>query len=178
MAKKYVLANGATLHTQEGSTEFQIAGSTGLLYSQGKPVYQSDSTAYNPFTVESIATGSSENATLLAYGVSDITAVAGANSSALTVNLAAPITGVLKHIIVTSTADLAGNMNVVLTGATLRLPTSDAGFAWISMSTLGTRQSLSLIGLSTAIWGLISAESSGGIFSAAAGIRATTVFSS
>jgi hypothetical protein len=178
MGKRYVFSNGATVYAQKNSTEFQVIGSTGLLYSQEKPVYMPDSTAYNPFAVESIATGSSEGATLTPYGISDITAVAGVNSSALNVTLSAPITGALKYINVHSTADLVGNMNIILSGATLQMASSDAGFGFISMSTLGTMQALTLAGLSTAKWGLVSAESTGGVFSAAAGIRASTALSS
>ena len=178
MGKKYTLASGASLYAQANSTEFQIANSTGLLYSQEKPIFMPNSTVFNPYAVEAIATGSSEGSTLTAYGVSMITAVAGANSSALTVNLAAPITGVQKTLVVSSTADLGGNLNVSLGSASLQMATSDAGFSFITFSTLGTMQSLSLVGLSTAKWGLIAANSTGGVWGAATGIRATTALSS
>jgi hypothetical protein len=179
MGKSYVLSNGASLYAQEGSTEFKIAGSTGLLYSQGRPVFTPDSTVFNPYVAETIAAGSSQGETMKSYGVSVINAVAGANSSALTTYIQAPIIGVRKTILVNSTADLVGNLNVDLgSGVSMVRNTSDAAFRFISFSTLGTHQSLDLIGVTTAKWGFVSCFSTGGVWDAAAGIRATTAFSS
>lgn len=179
MGRKYVLSNGADLYAQTNSTEFKIAGSTGLLYSQGRPVFTPDSTAFNPYSAETIAAGSSQGETMKAYGVSVINAVAGVNSSALTTYIQAPLIGVRKTILVNSTADLAGNLNVDLgAGISMVRNSSDAAFRYISFSTLGTHQSLDLIGVTTATWGFVSCFSTGGVWDAATGIRATTAFSS
>ena len=169
MGKRYTLANGADLYRQSNNIEYPIVTSTGLVYSQGVPINY----------YESVLTGSTEGSTMTAYGVTRIVATAGAASSALTVYLGLPIPGVPKTLVVESTADLVGNLNVDLSSdATLAMGTSNAGFRYITFSTLGDIQSLSLMGLTTAQWAVTATISTGGAFGSAAGIRATTALSS
>lgn len=169
MGKKYTLANGASLYAQNNSTEFQIAGSTGLLYSQGVPL------SY----YESVTAGSSEGSTMVPYGVTKIVATVGSNSSALTCYLGVPIPGVMKTIVVESTAALTGTLNVDLgANVTLAAGTSNIQSRYLVFSTAGEMQSATLIGFTTAKWGLVAANSTIGNFGVAGAITASSSFSS
>jgi hypothetical protein len=174
MGKKYVTANGADIYTQKNSTEFQIANSTGLLYSQGKPIYMPDSTAFNPYYVETVVTGSSENPTLTPYGMTLVNALAGVNSSALTINLPSPITGVEKTVVVNSTAAIGAHLHMNLGTASIQFCSSDANFSYIKFSSAGQYQSITLKGMSTSKWAVLASESTVGNFGI--GITATTIF--
>ena len=169
MGQQYRLSRNAELHVQNDSTSIKIADSSGLLYSQSVPINYYDTTTI----------GSSENPTLVAYGVTKITALAGVNSSALNISLSAPIPGVMKTIILESTAALVGNPNIDL-GASVTVAggTSNANYRYISMSTIGEMQSLTLIGLTTTKWGVIAAESTVGNFGVGDSIRPTTIATS
>lgn len=104
MGRKYTLANGASLYAQANSTEFQIANSTGLLYSNGIPqnYFEDASTAAN----------------LKAYGISFLQ-FSTAATTIKKYTLDAPIKGAVKELILASSAAVAGSsdVTVVTTGS-------------------------------------------------------------
>jgi hypothetical protein len=179
MGKKYILGNGATLNTQNGSTEFKIAGSTGLLYSQEKPVFMPASTVFNPYYVETLtaSSGGVTPSTATAYGVTLINCAAGdLSTSPRLITLAAPITGVEKTIVFGSTAAYINTLDVDLGGdAGVAHITGSTTARFIAFSSLATEyQTVTLVGLSTALWGVKSVDSTVGGFGVATGIRSAT----
>lgn len=141
MAQKTVLAGGCPLYTKNGSTEFQIASATGLLYSDGNPLGR-------------IETGSTAS-NLVADGVSFLDYSSAAN----TYTLDAPVTGVIKSLVLDSTlvADSTAIAISVYTGSTAILiydnSTAIAPKLYVNfLPPLGTIQ---LVGLSTIAWGVM-----------------------
>lgn len=180
MAKKYTLADGAILNTQEGSTEFKIAGSSGLLYSEEKPIFMADSTVYDPYYVETITLTSAglSVSTAPAYGVTYIqtnTTGGDFSTSPHSLTLAAPIPGVKKTLILGTTAAAVNTLDVTLDGATV-ITSSGVTAAYIAFSSLATdTQVVEMIGVSSALWGVLGVESTYYTFGVAAGIRGTTI---
>lgn len=101
MGKKYVLANGASLYAQNGSTEFEIIGSTGLVKSNGIPqnYFEDGSTAAN----------------LKAYGIS-LLAASTAAGTMKKYTLDAPVKGAVKELILQSTVAPMGSSDATQVG--------------------------------------------------------------
>lgn len=168
---------GTTLaNTFIGSTGQQVFDTKGRLYQGGRAIFSTDGAkaSYMPEYFENILATSSNvltPTTMTAYGVSCIMTTGVATSGVGLAYLAAPIIGVEKTIMLGSTVagwilDVALSTNVQLAGTT---------GAFIGFSTLGTKyQSVTLIGLTTAMWGVKSVNSTVGGFDAATGIRQLT----
>lgn len=144
MGRDYKLANGGKLYTQANSTEFQIAGSTGLLYSNGIPqnYFEDGTTAAN----------------LKAYGVSFLTQSTA--QSMKTYTLDAPIKGTVKELVLQSTIAPLGSSD------TAQVATGSSDIDIISFGTTAVAIDLTniamqtpytyvrLIGVSTSRWAL------------------------
>lgn len=170
--------------TFQGSTDHKVFNQKGQLFQGGKPMFSTDGLFLQGTTVESTnmvqpvsysTAGVPSSSTLNAFGVSYIYPSTAASTSPVNVALSAPIPGVDKTIIYGSTAGQMCNINL---GSVGLLGTSDwdaPGPRWIFFSTLGTQsQAVNLIGLSTALWGLKSIDSTVGVFGVATGIRTST----
>ena len=177
------MGNGADLYTQEASTEFKVVGSTGnimfgtlykgnstastdlvisssgLLYSQGVP------TNY----VETLVLSSVgfDISTATPYGITYITANSTAggdfSTSVRLLTLGAPITGVEKTIIFDTTAAAINTLDVSVStdvGIMSASATTNLVLAFSSLATLP--QVVTMVGLSTAIWGVMNIESTVG----------------
>jgi hypothetical protein len=138
---KNVFAGGSTTFTKNGSTEFRIASSTGLLYSNGNPIGRSEtgSTATN-LTADGVS--------FLAY-----------SSAANTYTLDAPVTGVIKSLVLGTTlvADSTAIAISVYTGSTAIhiLDNSTAIALKLYANFLPPMGSIQLVGLSTILWGVL-----------------------
>ena len=169
MGKRYTLANDAILNTQKGSTEFKIADSTGLLYSNNAPI--------NYYETIAFTSGGLSASTTPPYGVTRVTngfaTASEASSSIRTLTVAAPLPGVSKTITVATTAASLCKLDVSLSGATIE---ASSGFNFIAFSSLGeAMQSVTLRGLSTNAWAVEAVNSTLLFFGAATGIRGTTI---
>jgi hypothetical protein len=168
---------GTTLaNTFIGSTDQKIFDTKGRLYQGGKAVFSSDG-AINSYMANYLENVSYTTAyaltpsTFTAYGVTVI-GTSGVATSAIGLGyLAAPIIGVEKTIILKSTRaanllDISVSTNVLIDGTT---------GSFIGFSSLGTAyQAITLIGLTTAMWGVKSVNSTVGGWNAATGIRQLT----
>ena len=138
------------MYTQNNSTEFQIAGSTGLLYSNGIPqnYFENGSTAAN----------------LKAYGLSFL-AFSTAAQTIKKYTLDAPITGAVKELLLASSAAVAESSDVtVVTTGSSDIDILSFGTAAIAtdLHTIAMQQPCSyarLIGVSTARWAITDFQS-------------------
>lgn len=163
---KNVFADNSTVFVKNGTTEFRVIGSTGLLYSNGTPL--------NYVEILNWSSGGVTPSTATAYGVTYISMTGGdPSTSPRTVTLASPIPGVEKTIILDSTAAYVNTIDVDL-GAGVGVDGSTTN-RYIAFSTLATvQQTVNLVGLTTALWGVKSADTTSGSFGVAAGIRSGT----
>jgi hypothetical protein len=150
MGRKYTLANGASLYAQNGSTEFQLSNSTGLLYSNGIP--------QNYFEDASTATN------LKPYGLS----LLDASTAATTIKkytLDAPIKGAVKELLLASTLALAGSSDttIVYTGSSdIHILSYGTTLLTPDYKSITMPQPVSyarLVGLSTARWAMLAFQS-------------------
>lgn len=95
-------------------------------------------------TISSTAAGQ----TLAAYGASIISATNASTDSALAMTLAAPIPGVEKFLVQTSSST-AGYAITAAGGAQF---VSSGSSANVTLTSLGANQSMTLVGLSTAVY--------------------------
>ena len=113
--------------------------------------------------------------TATAYGVTfiDSDSTGGVSSSSpATLTLAAPITGVKKTIIFDTTLASTNSLDIALSGATI---IGTSGDSYILFSSLAeVTQSITLIGITTALWGVESVNSTLLFYGAATGIRGAT----
>jgi hypothetical protein len=156
---------GTTLSTTyHGSSDYKLFGTDGSFYLRHK------------FETLTWSSSGLDVSTMGAYGIARIvtsTASDGPSTSPATVTLAAPIVGCEKTIIQETTAAYVNTIDIDL-GANVRVQGTSDG-RYIAFSSLaGDHQSITLIGLSTAKWGVKSVDSTLGGFGAATGIRATT----
>lgn len=150
MGKKYVLANGASMYAQNGSTEFQIANSTGLLYSNAIPqnYFEDGSTAAN----------------LKAYGISLLQASTAAGTMKK-YTLDAPIKGAVKELILQSTVAPMGSSDAtqVMTGSSnidiISFNTTVIAVDYRTMAMQTPYTYARLVGVSTSRWALTNFES-------------------
>lgn len=170
--------NDLIVKDSSGSTSL-IASATGLLYSEGVPIFMPStaSTNFDPYRLETISwsSGGLDVSTATPYGITFIDANSAAgdpSTSPATLTLAAPLPGVKKTIIIDTTVAYINTIDVALSGATL---IGTSGDNYIAFSSLGTAtQSVSLIGITTALWGVESCNSTLLFFGAATGIRSAT----
>ena len=169
---------GTTLaNTFIGSSDQKIFDTKGRLWQGGKIAFSSagalNSYLANYFETISVSTAMALTpSTLAAYGVSFIKPTSAIPTSGVgRAYLPAPIIGVEKTIVLASTA--AGWLLDVDLTTDVGLGGSSGTF--IGFSSLGTRyQAVTLIGLTTAMWGVKSVNSTVGGFDAATGIRQLT----
>jgi len=137
----------------------------------------SGKTIVNAIETLTASSGGVTPSTMTAYGIARVNvAVGDPSTSPLLASLAAPIAGVEKTIIFATTVAYVNTLDVDLgigVGVAHLTNTTDARF--IGFSTLATEwQAVTLIGLSTALWGVKSVDSTVGGFGTAAGIRSLT----
>ena len=130
-------------------------------------------------TVETLtaSSGGVSPSSMVNYGVSLIAVAAGdPSTSPLLAYLAPPLTGVEKTIIFATTVAYINTLDVDLgIGVGVGHLTGTTSARFIAFSSLAAEyQTVNLIGLSTALWGVISVDSTVGGFGAAAGIRSLT----
>lgn len=146
-----------------GSTDYPIATSDGLLV----PKYKRDDIVWS--------SGGLDVSTMSNSGITRIYSTGGGDpsTSPVVITLAAPVSGCEKTIHLESTAAFVNTVDVDC-GSGVRISGSSDG-RWISFSSLATiPQSITLQGLSTALWGVKCVNSTVGSFSLATGIRAST----
>lgn len=154
---------GSTLSTSfHGSTDHKLFGPNGAFYLR--------------HNVETLSWSSSglDVSTMIPYGITRINMGGTDPSTSPTLaTLAAPVAGCEKTIVLESTAAYVNSVDVDL-GANVRVNGSSDG-RFIAFSSLAAdHQAVTLIGLSTALWGVKSVNSTLGGFGVASGIRATT----
>lgn len=155
---------GSTLSTSyHGSTDHKLFSPNGQFYIR------------HQFETLTWSSSGLDVSTMTPYGICRIISTGGdPSTSPATVTLAAPVIGCEKTIIQETTAAYVNTIDIDL-GANNRVQgTSDARFIAFS-SLAGDHQSITLIGLTTAKWGVKSVDSTLGGFGVATGIRATTV---
>lgn len=152
---------GSTLSTTYKS-QYQMFGPNGRFYIR----HQYEEIAWSSLGVTP--------STMTRFGIANVKAGVGdPSTSPGLLYLAAPEIGCEKTIVVGSTAAYVNTIDVDL-GAGVRVQGSSDG-RFIAFSSLaGDYQSLTLVGLSTALWA-VKAINSTALFNAATGIRATTV---
>lgn len=185
---KNVFADNSTVFVKNGTTEFRVIGSTGDIYAGAVYVGNSsaikaigtDGTVYVKTVpsgyVETLAwsSGGVTPSTATSYGVTYISMTGtDPSTSPYTVSLAAPIAGIEKTIVLDSTAAWINTIDVDL-GAGVGVDGSTTN-RFISFSTLATApQSIKLVGVSTALWEVLSVNSTLGGWGLATGIRSGT----
>jgi hypothetical protein len=177
MAQPYILANDAYLQVQTGSTKYTIAGSTGLLYSEEKPIFMPDSTVFDPYFVETLTLTSVglSVSTTPAYGLTVITPnTTGGDfsTSPRKITIALPITGVRKSIVFNSTGTVVNTLSIDFTtnaGVQSGSASTDRFIQFSSLATLP--QAVNMIGVSTSVWQVLSIESTIPGFGNSTGIR-------
>lgn len=154
---------GTTLSTTyHGSTDHKLFGTDGSFYLRHK------------FETLTWSSSGLDVSTMNAYGIARIISTGGnPSTSPATITLAAPIVGCEKTIIQETTAAYVNTLDIDL-GANVRVQGTSDG-RYIAFSSLAEdHQSITLIGLTTAKWGVKSVDSTLGGFGMATGIRATT----
>ena len=155
---------GTTLSTSyHGSSDYKIFGAGGDCYLRHR------------FETLTWSSSGMDVSTMSPYGITRIISTGGdPSTSPALIYLAAPVIGCEKTIIQETTAAYINTLDIDL-GANVRVQgTSDGRF--IAFSSLAEdHQSITLIGLTTAKWGVKCVDSTLGGFGVATGIRATTI---
>jgi hypothetical protein len=123
------------------------------------------------------SSGGVSPSTATAYGVTRVNVAAGdPSTSPRLITLGVPIPGVEKTIIFASTAAYVNTLDVDLgAGAGVGHLTDSTTARFIAFSSLATEwQTVKLVGLSTALWGVLAVDSTIGGFGVATGIRSLT----
>jgi hypothetical protein len=166
MAGKNVFAQDSDVYVKANSTEFKVINSTGSLLVNTAPL------GY----VETISWSSNgiTPSTATDYGLTYINMTGtDPSSSPYVLTLTAPIAGVEKTITLDSTAPYVNTIDIDL-GAGVGVNGS-TDHRYIYFSTLAhIEQSVTLIGVTTALWTVKSANSTVGGFGTAGGIRIGT----
>ncbi len=149
------------------STEIRVISNTGKLFDVGVPLHYLET-----ITLTSVGLSVS---TTPAYGVTYVnhnSTGGAASTSPQTLAIAAPIAGVKKTVILDTTAANANLLDLQLSGATIIGTSGDSFIAFSSLAT--ATQSITLIGITTALWGVESVNSTLLFYGAATGIRGAT----
>lgn len=144
------------------------------------PVFTPAGASYLRYKYEAItlSSGGLDISTASCWGITDI--LRTGNTTDATVSLAAPVIGCEKTFVNRSTAATSDYtvIDVDPGVAGIRIDGSSDG-RYVKFSSLGSQyQSVTLIGLTTAIWTVKTVNSTVGTFNVAAGIRLTTAASS
>ncbi len=157
---------GTTLSTSfKGSTHHPLFNSNGSFYLR-QPVenHTWSSSGVSPSTAS-------------CYGVSYISGTYGTDGGACPLTIAAPQPGCIKTVILNTTKTSTDTPYIDLT--TNCYMVGAANYNYINFSSLASDvQSVTLIGLTTAVWGLLSVAGSTLMWQNAAGIRASSTPSS
>lgn len=163
------------------STEQLIASATGLLYSEGVPIKAPSgaTTSFNAHLLDVVSWTSLglSPSTTPAYGITFVDANGSSgdpSTSPAVLSLAAPIVGVKKTIIFDTTAAYINTLDVLLGGGSIIGSSGiDTYLAFSSLATVP--QSVTLVGITTALWAIESVNSTLLFFGAATGIRGTSI---
>ena len=159
---------GSTLSTSfHGSTDYKIISPDGAFYLR-QPV-------------EAVAWTSDglDPSTASCYGVSYITGTYGTDGGACPLTIAAPRPGCIKTVVLNTTKTSTDLPYIDLTTACGLLSVGSSGYNYINFSSLASDvQSVTLVGLTTAYWGLVAIAGSTLFWQNAAGIRSSTTPSS
>jgi len=157
-----------------------LGSSNSTTYSGGKmKVIDPNGMSYLRHKYEKITLSSdgADISTASKWGISDITR--SGNTTDFTLSLAAPEAGCEKTIMnrTTAASTLYTSIDVDSSGLGIRVNESSDG-RYVKFSSLGTRfQSITLIGLTSLLWGVKCINSTIGVWNAATGIRVTTASS-
>jgi hypothetical protein len=114
---------------------------------------------------------------MTSYGISWVQIAAGDPSTSVRLaTMGAPRTGVTKTIVFATTVAYINTLDIdVGAGVGVGHITGSTTARYIAFSTLATEyQTVNLVGLSTALWGVMSVDSTVGGFGSAEGIRSLT----
>jgi hypothetical protein len=159
---------GTTLSTSfHGSTDYPIFAPAGWCYlRQQVEAHAWTSDGLDPSTAS-------------CYGVSYITGTYGTDGGACPLTVAAPKPGCIKTVVLDTTKTSTDLPYIDLTTACGLLSAGSSGYNFINFSSLASDvQSVTLIGLTTAYWGLLAIAGSTLFWQNAAGIRSSTTPSS
>ena len=146
------------------STSLRVITSTGKLYDNGVvPLNYVESITYTSVGLS--------NSSAKAYGVTFVDGNGTFTTSPAILYLEDPIAGVQKTIVFDTTAAAANTLDVNLAPATVIGTSGDFYIAFSSLATM--TQSITLIGLSSVLWGVCNVMSTIA-FGAADGIRSST----
>ncbi len=166
MAGKNVFAQDSDVYVKSNDVEIKVIGSTGNLFVNTAPM------GY----VETISWSSAglSPSTATNYGITYISMTGtDPSSSPAVLSLAPPIPGVEKVIILDSTAAYVNTVDIDF-GAGVGMSGSTTN-RFLAFSTLATEeQSVTLIGISTSLWGLMTVNSTVGTHGNSLGIRSLT----
>lgn len=161
--------DGSSGFVKDSTTFHKLFTSTGLQYSNDVPL--------NYVETITCSSGGVSPSTITPYGISYITVATGdPSTSPRLVSIGNPIPGVEKTIIFASTAAYVNTLDVDL-GADSGVGhiTGSTTARFIAFSTLASEfQAVTLMGLTTALWGVKCVDSTVGGFGSAAGIRSLT----
>ena len=162
------LSQGEDIYVQDSAgTETKIANSSdGILQKGAVPLNYAETINWS--------SGGLSVSTAPPYGVTYVSMTGtDPSSSPRTLTLGAPIPGVTKNIIIDTTAAYANTIDVDL-GADVGIDGSTTN-RYIAFSTLATvQQSVSLVGITTALWGVLGVASTIGGWGVATGVRSAT----
>lgn len=160
---------GTTLSTSyAGSTDYKVFGTQGESYLR------------HPVEAVTWSSDGLSPSTASCYGVSYILGNAGTNGASCALTIAAPRVGCQKTVVLGTTAASTDCVYIDLTSACgLAGSTGTAGNRYINFSSLASDvQSVTLVGLTTALWGLVAIAGSTLFWQNAAGIRSSSTPSS
>lgn len=157
---------GSTLSTSfKGSTDHPLINANGSFYLR------------QPVEAHTWSSDGLSPSTASCYGVSYITGTYGTDGGACALTIAAPQPGCIKTVILNTTKTSTDTPYINLSTACYLLGAKD--YNYINFSSYASDvQSVTLIGLTTAIWGLLSVAGSTLMWQNAAGIRASSTPSS
>lgn len=160
---------GTTLSTSfHGSTNYKIIGPDGKFYLR------------QPVVLHTWSSDGLDVSTASPYGISYIVGNAGTNGASCALTIGAPVAGCEKTVVLCTTAASTDCVYIDLSSACGLLGSSGTlGNRYINFSSLASDvQSVTLVGLTTAAWGLKSIAGSTLFWQNAAGIRSSSTPSS
>jgi hypothetical protein len=166
MSGKNVFASNSDIYVKSNNTEVKVIGSTGNVFVNTVPLGYVE-------TVDWSSNGLSPS-TATNYGITYISMTGtDPSSSPRVLSLAPPVPGIEKVIILDSTAPYVNTVDVDF-GAGVGVGGSTTN-RFLAFSTLATQeQSVTLIGISTSLWGLMTVNSTVGAHGNDLGIRSLT----
>lgn len=159
---------GTTLSTSfHGSTDYKIFSPGGASYLRV------------PVETHTWSSDGLDVSTASPYGISYIVGNAGTNGASCKLTIAHPVVGCEKTVVLATTAASTDCVYIDLTTDAWVTGTSGVGNQFINFSSLATDvQSITLVGLTTALWGMKAITGSTLFWQNAAGIRSSSTPSS